>query len=197
MRTSTVICVLMMTLLLTACGSGRGEDGPQQQALTTRTAYLEADGCTGKLDVIADYGQRVYTYCVDVTVAGGESVLTVTAPEELSGVTARLTDGQSQLEYDGAVLETGPLSDDGLTPLSAVPALLECARTGFIDSCGMQRLGERDTLCVQCRDPEVPAGQGREITLWFDLASHALVQGEITVDGYRVILCEFKEFSLN
>lgn len=197
MRTSTVICVLMMTLLLAGCGSGKGEGGPQQQALATRTAYLKADGYTAKLDVTADYGQRVYTYCVDVTVAGAESVLTVTAPEELAGVTARLTDGQSQLEYDGAVLETGPLSDDGLTPLGAVPALLECARTGFIDSCGMERLGEGDTLRVLCRDPEVAAGQGREISLWFDPVSHALVQGEITVDGYRVILCEFKQFSLN
>lgn len=196
MRKSMLICVLMMLLALSACGGAR-EDDPQRQALALRTDYLAAEGCTAKLTVRADYGQRVYTYGVNVTVAGGESVLTVTSPTELAGITARVTDGQSQLEYDGAVLETGPLSADGLTPLSAVPALLECARSGFMDSCTMERLGERDTLRMLCRDPEQPVGQGREVTLWFDPASRGLVKGEISVDGYRVILCEFESFTLN
>ena len=195
-RKSMLICVLMILLALSACGGARKDD-PQRQALALRTDYLAADGCTAKLTVKADYGQRVYTYGVDVTVTGGESVLTVTSPAELAGITARVTDGQSQLEYDGAVLETGPRSGDGLTPLSAVPALLECARFGFIDSCTMEWLGERDTLRMQCRDPELSAGQGREVALWFDLASRGLVQGEIAVDGYRVILCEFESFTLN
>lgn len=196
MRKSKLICVLMILLVLSACGR-TGTDGPQRQAIALRTAYLEADGCTAKLTVKADYGQRAYTYCVDVVVTGGESMLTVTEPEELSGITARLTDGQSQLEYDGAVLETGPLSEDGLTPLSAVPALLECARSGFMDSCGMERLGEQEALRVLCRDPEQSAGHGREITLWFAPDTGALLQGEIAVDGTRVILCEFESFALN
>lgn len=197
MRTSTVVCVLMMPLLLSACGGAAGQSGPQQRALAIRTEYLAADGCTAKLDVTADYGQRVYTYTVDVSVTGGESALTVIAPEELAGITARLTDGESQLEYDGAVLETGPLSGDALTPLSAVPALLEYARSGFMDSCAAEQLGERETLRVLCRDPECFPGQGQEVTLWFDLASHELVQGEVSVDGYRVILCKFESFTLN
>ena len=196
MRKSMMICVLMMILALSACGGVR-EDEPQRQALALRTDYLAAEGCTAQLSVTADYGQRVYTYGVEVTVTGGEGVLTVTSPTELAGITARVVDGQSQLEYDGAVLETGPLSPDGLTPLSAVSALLDSARSGFMDSCTTERLGERDTLRVLCRDPEQPAGQGREVTLWFDLASRGLVRGEIAVNGYRVILCEFESFALN
>lgn len=196
MRKSTMICVLMIMLALSACG-GAGTDDPQQQALALRAAYLAAEGCTAKLTVTADYGQRVYTYGVDVVVAGGESVLTVTGPKELAGITARVTGGESQLEYDGAVLETGPLSSDGLTPLSAVPALLDCARSGFIASCGMEPLGERESLRVLCREPEVPAGQGQETTLWFDPDSHELVRGEVSLDGYRVILCDFEAFALH
>ena len=197
MRGSAVMCVLMMTLLLSACGGAGGESGPQEQALTIRGEYLEAAVCTARLNVTADYGQRVYTYSVDVTVAGEDTVLTVAAPEEVAGVTARLSGADSRLEYDGTVLETGPLDGEGLTPLGAVPALLESARSGFMDSCTTQLLGERDTLRVACRDPEVPAGQGRETTLWFDSQTHALVRGEIAVDGYRVILCEFEQFVLN
>ena len=195
-RKSMLICVLMIALVLSACGGAR-EDDPQRQALALRTDYLAAEGCTAKLTVQADYGQRVYTYGVDVTVTGGESVLCVTAPLELAGLTARVIDGQSQLEYDGATLETGPLDADGLTPLGAVPMLLECARSGFMDSCAMEQVGEYDTLCVRYRDPERPAGQGRELALWFDCVSHGLVRGEVTVDGYRVIFCEFETFTLN
>lgn len=196
MRKSMMICVLMILLALSACGRV-GKDDPQQRVLALRGVYLAAEGCTAALTVTADYGQRVYTYGAEVIVTGGESVLTVTAPTELAGITARVTDGDSQLEYDGAVLETGPLAPNGLTPLSAVPALLDSARSGFVDSCGMEQLGERECLRVLCRDPEQPAGQGQEVALWFDPVSHALVQGEITVDGYRVILCEFESFALN
>ena len=195
-RKSMMICVLMIMLALSACGRV-GTDDPQQQVLALRAAYLEAAGCTAALTVTADYGQRVYTYGAEVVVTGGESVLTVTAPKELAGITARVTDGDSQLEYDGAVLETGPLSPDGLTPLSAVPVLLNSARTGFIDSCGTEQLGARECLRVLCRDPERPKGQGQEVTLWFEIDSRALVQGEIAVDGHRVIRCEFESFQLN
>lgn len=196
MRRSVVICVLMISFLLSACG-GEGTMEPRERVLSIRGEYTEAAGCTAKVNVVADYGQRVYDYTVDVTVSGEESVLTVTAPEELAGITARMTGTGGQLEYDGTVFETGPLSADGLTPLSAVTYLLECARSGFIDSCTAETLGERETLRVLCRDPAVPAGQGQEATLWFDAASHVLVQGEVSVDGYRVLLCKFEQFSLS
>lgn len=196
MRRSTVICVLMISLLLSACG-GEGATEPVERVLSIRGEYAQAAGCTAKVNVVADYGQRVYDYTVDVTVSAEETVLTVTAPEELAGITARMTGAEGQLEYDGTVFETGPLSADGLTPLSAVTYLLACARSGFIDSCTAETLGEQETLRVLCRDPAVPAGQGQESALWFDAASHVLVQGEVFVDGYRVLLCKFEQFSLN
>ena len=196
MRRSTVICVLMISLFLSAC-AGKGATGAMEQVLSIRGEYTQADGCTAKAAVVADYGQRVYHYTVDVTVSGGETVLTVTAPEELAGITARISGTGGQLEYDGAVFETGPLSADGLTPLSAVAYLLECARSGFVDSCTAEVLGERETLRVLFRDPAVPAGQGQEATLWFDTATHALAQGEVSVDGRRVLLCQLEQFSLN
>lgn len=195
MRRSVMICVLMMTLLLSACGGSKGNVA-QELALTVRTAYAAADGCIGQLDITADYGQRVYTYTVALAADSEETVLTVMRPEEIAGIVARVKPGESWMEYDGATLETGPLSEDGLSPLSAVPALLETARSGFMDSCTMELLGEQQTLRVYCRDPAGTAGEGIETVLWFDADSCALVRGEILSDGYRVILCEFTEFTL-
>jgi len=196
-RKSCVMCVLMISLLLSACGGTGGKADPEDLALTVRGEYLAAAGCTAHVKLVADYGQRVYTYEADVTVTDGRSVLTLTAPEEVAGLIARSSAEQTQLEYDGAVLETGPLAQDGLTPLGAVCALLERARSGFIDNCTRETMGERDVLRVLCRQPELPAGQGRETVLWFDVQTHALVQGELLQDGYRVVLCEFQHFELS
>lgn len=196
MRRSSVVCVLMITLLLSACGGAGEDNGPLEQALAIRGEYLAAAGCTARLDVTADYGQRVYTYTVDVTASDGCTALQVVAPEEVAGFTAYLDGAQGSLEYNGAVLETGELSSDGLTPLSAVPAMLETARSGFIADCTREMLGERETVRVQCHDPAAQPGNGRESTLWFDADSHVLLRGEISVDGRRAITCEFSEFAL-
>lgn len=191
------ICVLMMTLLLSACGGpAEGGDKNTQLALTIRGEYLAAAGFSCRLDLTADYGRRVYTYTLDVQGTEEELSLTVAAPEEAAGVTARIFQGESTLEYDGLVLETGPLPGDGLTPLEAVPALLEAARSGYIDSCTPEKLGERETLRVLCRDPNLDPGQGRLTTLWFDADTHELVRGELAWEGRRTILCEFAQFSL-
>lgn len=191
MRKSLVMCVLMISLLLTACG-GKGNETPMDRALAVRGEYLSANGCTARMRVTADYGQRVYAFVVDVQVGGGETVLTVREPAEVAGITARLKDGRSRLEYDGTVLETGALAEDGLTPISAAAALFEAAKSGFIDSCGT----EGETLYILCRDPAEMPGDGREIALWF-APDGTLLQGEVSVDGRQVIRCDLEHFALN
>ena len=120
--------------------------------------------------------------------------LTLTAPETVAGLTARLAGEESQLEFDGLSVETGPLDGDGLTPVSAVPALLEAARSGYITACGLE--GEGTVLRVDCGDPTGSPGAGTEYALWFDASAHTLIKGEISVDGFRVILCEFSQFTM-
>ena len=43
---------------------------------------------------------------------------------------------------------------------------------------------------------EQAPGAGVETAVWFDLDTHGLVQGEISVDGARVILCRFTQFTM-
>lgn len=194
-RKALVICVLMMTLPLSACRAG-GSTSPQEQALTIRADYLAATGCTARVTLRADYGRRVYDYEGAVTVSGEDTVLTLTAPAEVAGVVARLSGTNGQLEYEGTVVETGPLSDEGLTPLGAVPALLEAARSAFMDSSTLEPLDGVSVLRVLCRDPSRSPGQGQEATLWFDPGSGALLLGELTLDGRQVVRCEFEQFTL-
>lgn len=189
-----LICVLMTTLLLAGCGRRGGNEG-EELALTIRGEYLAMDGCAARAAVTADYGQRVYRYEMAVAVSGGETLLTLSAPETVAGLTARVSGEENLLEFDGLSVETGPLDGDGLTPVSAVPALLEAARSGYITACALEEDGT--VLRVDCGDPAGSPGTGTETALWFDAATHALTRGEISTDGFRVILCEFSEFTGN
>lgn len=195
------MCVLMMTLLLllSACGgAGEAKGSPAEElALAVRGELLDMTACTAVMEVTADYGQRVYEYTVQVSYeAEGETVLTLTAPAELAGITARIRGRETALEYDGVRWETGALDDSGMSPVDAVPALLTYARKGFMAECGMETVDETELLRVVCRDPEGTAGAGRECSLWFDSETHALVRGELSQDGVTVIQCRFTEFAL-
>ncbi|MCI8593676.1 MAG: hypothetical protein HFF09_00275 [Oscillospiraceae bacterium] len=195
-RFRRVFLPLLLCFALTGCG-GDGQNA-EQQAAALRTRYLSMTVCEGRVSVKADYGQRVYDYVLDFTWSR-ESGLTVTVaePELVAGVTARVTADGSQLEYDGAVLETGPLGDDGLSPLSALPVLLRDAQERYMAECCETNLGETSALQVTCRDPEGAAGQGAETVLWFDSQTGGLLQGELYEDGYMVILCTFDSFTFD
>ena len=113
MRHRTEMCVLMMILglSLSACGGAEGGNRAEQLALDIRGEYLEMGGCTASLELTADYGSGVYRTGIGVSYdREGETILTVTAPENIAGVTARLR-GETALEYDGIRVETGPLDD--------------------------------------------------------------------------------------
>ena len=194
------ICALMMTLvLLTGC-SGRGqyaEQSAEELALSIRTEYLAMSVCETTVDITADYGQRVYEYSMEVFwQKNGETRLTVTAPDSIAGITARIRDGNSFLEYDGASMETGVLSGTGLSPIEVVPAALNYILSGYIAECDFETVDERELLWFCCRDPESEPGVGTEAAFWFDPQSHALTQAEILSDGYCVIRCMFQEFTM-
>lgn len=189
-----LVCVLMTTFLLAGCGKA-GVSEAEELALAIRGEYLAMDGCAARAAITADYGQRVYQYELAVAVSGEETVLTLSAPETVAGLSARLDGEESLLEFDGVSVETGPLDETGLTPVSAVPALLEAAKSGYITACALEEDGA--VLRVDCGDPAGSPGTGTETALWFDAATHALTRGEISSDGFRVILCEFSDFTSN
>ncbi len=188
-----LLCLPMMTLLLAACGPA-GASREEQLALVIRGEYLEMSACAARMAVTADYGQRIYQFEMDAALEGEQATLTLTAPETVAGITATISGPEGRLEYGGVSVETGSMDPEGLSPVSAFPALMDAARSGYITACALEEEG--GLLRVDCGDPEGAAGEGREISLWFDAAGHGLVRGEISVDGFRAILCEFSSFTM-
>ena len=106
--------MIVLCLLLAACGGEGGGSEAEELALVIRGEYLAMTGCTAHMEVTADYGQRVYTYGIDLTwQREGESTLTLTSPENVAGTTVRIQAGETWLDFDGvraqAALEAGRL----------------------------------------------------------------------------------------
>lgn len=189
--------MILPLLLLSAC-AGRGVSEAERVTNRARTAYLELTACTGSAAVTADYGQRVYEYALDFTYEReGATVLTLTAPENVAGVTATIAQGETGLEFDGVAVETGPVDPSGLSPLDAIPTLLRYAREGFVAECVLEgEQGGPEQLHLICRDPEKGPGEGLECELWLDAESLALLQGELSQGGLTVIRCSFSAWSM-
>lgn len=193
------LCALMMILVLplSACGGGGGGNEAEKTLVEVRGKYLEMTACSGHADLTADYGERVYTYGVDFSwQREGETFLTLTAPEMVAGTTAHIKAGETALEYDGVMLETGPLNTQGLSPVDALPALLSYAREGFAAECLLEETEEGQKLHVICRDPEKDPGVGVEADLWLDPDTGNLLRGELSEGGATVIQCTLSGFAM-
>ncbi len=187
---------IVIGITLAGC-SGEGAPNGDQVAIEVRSAYLSMTACEATLNLTADYGERIYEYKLSMDyVRNGETRLTILEPENVAGISARVTTEGTTLEYDGMTLETGPMDAEGLSPISAIPVLLDTIIQGYIAETSLEPWGDAELLRVVCRDPDVPVGTGREIILWFNPQGATLLQGEILSDGHRVILCSVESFSM-
>ncbi len=185
-------CVLMITLLA-ACAAG-GED-PEVAAGLVQDTYRAMEGCTCTAELTAEIGSKVYTFTLEADCRReGDTVLTVTAPELLSGITARVRPHETVLEYDGAGLSLGDLDGQGLTPLNAIPSILYEAARGYTADC-IWADADRTQLTITTRDPEAPPGTGTEYRMRFRRSDWAPLQVEIFADGVQVLTVTFSDFT--
>ena len=189
-------CVLMMTLLLAGCGAAQ-EDSPEELAALIRAEYLGLHGWSATTKLSAAYGEQVFDFTANVHwQREGDTVITLTGPDLIAGITARIRKGETFLEYDGAGLSLGMLDLSGLTPVSAVPALMEAIFAGRIAQCSWSGEGESRELAILCRDPDAPPNEGTEFTVYFDPATHALKRAEVSVNGELRVTAVFTDFTM-
>jgi hypothetical protein len=178
------LCALM--LLLTAC-AGRA-DTPEARLYELRRSFSDSSALSAHAVVTADYGERVYSYTVDLSGNEQAGTMTVTEPENIAGTLLQWSDGTTQLSVEGVSLETGSLTET-LSPSHAVPALLRILREGEVLSCDW----EEDSLSAQLSHP---TDQGLTALCWFDRERGALRRCELAEDGRTVLTMEFSGFAL-
>lgn len=176
-------------LSLTSCAGGNQAKDRMQAA---RSVYRSMSGCTAQAEITADYGQRVYGYTVDLTVEGGSGVMTVKEPENIAGTVLTWSNGETTLAYDGTELDTGALSDSGLSPADAMPTILNACQEGEIVDCCMEEWNGQETLRSAL---DLDGDQGGQIQCWFQPDSYGLLRAELSRDGVTVVTMVFSDFS--
>lgn len=189
-RRSLLLLTATSALLLTGCTGGGSSAKSKLEA--AQSVYRTMSGCTAQAEITADYGQRVYGYTVDLTVKGGSGVMTVKEPENLAGTVLTWSDGETQLAFDGAELDTGTLSDSGLSPADAMPTILTACQGGEIVDCCME---EQEGGQVLHGTLDLDGDQGGQIQCWFQPDSYGLLRAELSQDGVTVVTMQFSDFS--
>ena len=195
MRRGLACVGLVCAVLLTGCH--KEDAGAQQQGVLLRGQYQAMTGWQGTFQVTAHLGQQVYDFVLEGSwTQDGETVLTVMDPEWMAGVTARMTQEESVLEYDGAGMTLGTLNGDGLSPIAAIPTMLDEVSQGYIAQCSWEQEGERTYLELLCRDPEEEPGEGTEYVMWFEPDTFQLCMGQVQVAGTTVLTLTSDDFTM-
>jgi len=179
----------MLMLLLTACGGGEERDPAaelQQQYAAVGAATLEAD-------VTCHYDDEVREYTLLCAYTPESSTVTVLAPANLAGISATVEEGTLTLSYEDISLDAGSYSAAAVSPVAALPKLMEAAAAGYATEQSEEELGERKCLRLSC---DLSDDTGTLYTTWFDQETLLPMRSEISVDGAVVFEVAWSRFEV-
>ena len=175
------IGLAVLALLLSGCGQSREEQRREEfsQALSRRgelrfTASLRAE-----------YPDRSLAYTLRYTEDESGCSLRLLEPEELDGLTVRLGADGTQLKLDGLSLDAPPLDGRGLSPVSALPRLVDLLRHGHLES----HWSERGQTVWELSD-----GEGLRAQVWLDEALKP-ARAELISEGRVTVFCTITDWN--
>lgn len=182
-----LLAVLMMLPLLLLAGCGKEEE-QTQRALDFRTALLEAGGCAFDADVQISYGDTLAAFSLHCTASLTDGVtMTLTAPETLRGMTARVDAEGAKIVYDGAELGFSTLAGGNLAPMAVPWELTRCWAEGYIAWTGMEGELLRVTYLSGYGDREIQAD------VWFDGMTPC--RAELAYEGQKLVSAGISNFT--
>lgn len=185
---------LMMSLVLLAgCGRGATERSAEEHAIDLQRQWRDMTACSCHLALTADYGERVFSCEMDMAydqVTGG--VFTLTQPDLVRGISARVKGDDLSLSYDGTSLETGPLTDEGLSPLEAAPTLYRQLTQGNLSSWELAD----GVLTLAFRGYDTQPGEGLEATVSFNAETDEPLTGRLSWNGTQIIEIQATNFQM-
>ena len=125
----TILFALMIPLLLTGCGARRDTENWKAFAETVETA----ERISFHAEITAHWEDSSASFGADVARAGGETHITLTAPETVSGITVRAKDGETAVEFDGVILSLDAGRSETLSPCGAPQRMLAALTQGTME----------------------------------------------------------------
>lgn len=179
----------MLLLLLTACGGGEEKD----PAASLQQEYAALSAATLEADVTCNYDDEVRQYTLLCAYTPQTSTVTVLSPSNLAGISATVSQGELRLSYEDISLDAGSYSAAAISPVAALPKLMEAAARGYITEQSQETVGERQCLRLAC---DLDGQEGTLYTTWFDEQTLLPLRSEISVDGAVVYQVAWNRFEV-
>ncbi len=179
----------MLMLLLTACGGG----GEKDLAAELQNQYAGLASASLEADITCQYDGEVRTYTMLCAYTPESSTVTVTAPTNLAGISATVAGGALTLSYEDVALDAGSYSAAAISPVAALPKLMEAAANGYITEQSEETLGERSCLRLAC---DLKEDAGTLYTTWFDKETLLPLRSEISADGTVIFEVAWTSFEV-
>lgn len=190
----------LVPLMIIPCVLFAGCVGSRRDADVDRTGiteyYKALGGMKMQVSIAADFPERISKYRVRYTYnRDAESCIELIEPKDVSGIKIRISEDLSRLEYDGARLETGKLSQSGITPMSALPLMM---REWSLGNASQFEEGKHDgaDAMLMVYSSEIN-GEAVEYRTWFDRQSYYPLYAEVFADGRCMVRCEFETVDVN
>ena len=189
-RKLLVPILLVLVLLLTSCGGKT--DGTMQSALDFRANLMKQQSCSFTLDITADFGVKVYNFagqCQYEMEQGGE--ITLTAPENLAGISAAVRPDGAKVEFEDVQLELGQMAEGHVSPMQLPLLLGQCWTQEYISAAAKADDGRIQVTYSK--------GYGEEQLLvytWLEEKTLAPVYCEVFYQDERVLRADISEFTV-
>ena len=172
-------------LFLLGCSS---TDDHIQTGLALREKLTQRN-CSFTSEIIADYGDRTYTFTMGCSAdTNGNISFIVLAPESISSIAGKLTGSSGFLTFDDTALAFPLLADGEVSPVSAPWLLINTLRSGYMVSAGAENNGIRLTI------HDSYAQDALQLDIWLD-SNELPKYCEILWQGRRVLSLHIKEFA--
>lgn len=183
-----ILSVLMTAVLLLG---GCGETAALQEGFEASVQRRAGAGTVAfTADVTAELTDSVFECSLSCSRSGGETVVEVLAPEELSGIKARIKQGKTELEYDSLILAIEDAQAGETSPLEAMPMLMDALTQGYARSIWSESEGERELAVA-----EVFLTDTDYALLWMEGESFTPCNMELVSGGRAVVKCKITSFT--
>jgi hypothetical protein len=182
-----LVPLLMIPLLLLA-GCGEREVTLENNFAAFRQGLTQAEVVSATVELTAYVGDTVETYTMAVTYDGQQTTMELVSPEILAGIKATAQDGQTAIAYENVMLSAGALNQEGLTPVSAMPAILKAMASGYTELLWW----EADQVAAR-----LYVGENSVCTLWLEPDTLTPVTAEIASAGQTVLTCQFTMWEIS
>ena len=143
------------------------------------------------MELTADYEISIFNYGMTYIGSANIGKAEVTFPEEVKGLKISFSSSGTEASYDGSSLYMGELSDDGLSPVEFIPAMIKSWQDGYILSSVYEPFDSRDTILI-----ETGVSENSKLFTWYDLETDLPVKAEIASGGRVVISCVFTDIQI-